>query len=85
MVRLRPRGPTDRVDGVRDGELRVRVAAPPVDGAANSALLRLLARELDVAPTSIRLVAGAAGQRKIVSIGGISSERIVARWPGLRL
>ena len=85
MVRLRPRGPTDRVDGVRDGELRVRVAAPPVDGAANSALLRLLARELDVAPTSIRLVAGAAGRRKIVSIGGISSERIVARWPGLRL
>jgi len=85
VVRLRPRGPTDRVDGVRDGELRVRVAAPPVDGAANSALLRLLARELDVAPTSIRLVAGAAGRRKIVSIGGISSERIVARWPGLRL
>jgi uncharacterized protein YggU (UPF0235/DUF167 family) len=48
-VRLTPRGGTDRVEGVNDeGVLQARVAAPPVGGAANSALIRLLADELVV-------------------------------------
>jgi uncharacterized protein YggU (UPF0235/DUF167 family) len=84
-VRLTPRAGADRIDGVRDGELLVRVAAPPADGAANAALLRLVAAELDVPRTSLRLLAGATARHKLLAIDGITPDRIVARWPGLRV
>jgi len=82
-VRLTPRGGADRVDGVgEDGVLRVRVTAPPVDGAANEALCRLLARELGVARGAVRVVAGAAGRRKLVEVDADVSM-LAATWPGL--
>ena len=68
-----------------DGVLRARVAAPPVEGAANHALLRLLASELDVARRDVRLVAGAGGRTKVVVVDGVPPEAILARWPGLRV
>jgi uncharacterized protein YggU (UPF0235/DUF167 family) len=82
-VRLTPRGGADRIDGVVDGELRIRVAAPAVDGAANEALLRLLAGELGLPRGAVRLIAGATGRNKLVAIEGIDPERLVARWPDL--
>ncbi len=84
-VRLTPRGGADRVDGVRDGVLRARVAAPPVEGAANASLLRLIALELGVARRDVRLVAGAGGRTKLVVVDGLDPERVLERWPGLRL
>lgn len=81
-VRLTPRGGRDRVEGVRDGVLLVRVAAPPVDGAANEALVRLLARELEVPSGSVRLVGGAASRHKVVEvIGEGMAEAARRRWP----
>jgi uncharacterized protein YggU (UPF0235/DUF167 family) len=65
--------------------LRARVTAPPVEGAANHALLRLLADELGVARRSVRLVAGAAGRTKLVVIDDIEPEVVAGRWPGLTL
>jgi uncharacterized protein len=65
--------------------LRARVAAPPVEGAANQALLRLLADELGVARRAVRLVAGAAGRQKLVVVEGMTPEDVLARWPGLRV
>lgn len=82
---MTPRAGSDRVDGVVDGVLRARVAAPAVAGAANQALLRLLADELGIARRDVRLVAGAAGRQKLVVVEGVESEAIVARWPGLRV
>jgi uncharacterized protein len=70
---------------VVDGVLRARVAAPPIEGAANQALLRLLADELGVARRAVRLVAGAAGRQKLVVIDGVDPADIVARYPGLRV
>ena len=61
----------------------MRVAAPAADGAANRALLRLLARELDVPARAVRLIAGEASRHKRVAVGGIPAERIRARWPDL--
>lgn len=82
---MTPRAGSDRVDGVVDGVLRARVAAPAVAGAANQALLRLIADELGIARRDVRLVAGAAGRQKLVVVEGVESEAIVARWPGLRV
>lgn len=82
---MTPRGGSDRIDGVVDGALRARVAAPAVDGAANQSLVRLLAAELGVARRDVRLVAGAAGRQKLVAVDGVEPAAIVARWPGLRV
>ncbi len=82
-VRLTPRGGRDSVDGVRDGLLLVRVAAPPVDGAANDALVRLLARELDLPRGSLHLVSGATGRRKVIGIEAGAAEAVRRRWPGV--
>jgi len=84
-VRLTPRGGADRAEGVLDGVLRVRVAAPPVEGAANEALLRLIADELGVPRRDIRLAAGAGGRNKVVVVESLGPDRVAAHWPGLRL
>jgi uncharacterized protein YggU (UPF0235/DUF167 family) len=84
-VRLTPRGGADHVDGVADGVLRARVAVAAVEGAANQALLRLIADELDVPKRDVRLVAGASSRTKLVVVDGIDAEHVLARWPGLKL
>jgi len=82
-VRLTPRGGADRVDGVVDGVLRVRVAAPAVEGAANRALLRLLAAELDVPRGAVRLASGETSRVKLVEVVGVDAAAVATRWPGL--
>ncbi len=83
-VRVTPRGGTDRVDGPGDdGVLRVRVAAPAAEGAANAALLRVIASELGVPRSAVRLVTGVTARRKLIAIEGITQEAVRARWPGL--
>lgn len=85
-VRLMPRGGMDRVDGIsEEGVLQARVSAPAVGGAANAALLRLLADELDVSRSSVRLVAGATGRRKLVMVDGLLPEDVARRWPGIKV
>ncbi len=66
-VRVQPRAAHDelRLDGAR---LKVRITAPPVDGAANAHLLRFLAAEFGVAPSRTELVRGATGREKVVRI-----------------
>ena len=84
-VRLSPRSAVERVDDVVDGVLKVRVMAPAVEGAANTALIRLLADELGVARRDVRIGAGATSRQKLVVVDGVGSEAVVARWPGLRV
>ena len=82
---MTPRAGSDHVDGVVEGALKVRVAAPPIQGAANQALLRVIADELGVARRSVRLVAGAAGRQKLVVVEGLDREQLLSRWPDLRV
>lgn len=84
-VRLTPRAAADHVDGVVDGVLRARVGAPAVEGAANNALIRLIAEELGIAKRDVRIVAGAQSRQKLVVIDGVDAATLTRRWPGLRV
>ncbi|HTI39822.1 MAG TPA: DUF167 domain-containing protein [Vicinamibacterales bacterium] len=77
-VRVVPRSPRTRVDGLRNGAVLIRLAAPPVDGAANEALLRYLADALDVPRSAVRLVAGAKTRGKKVAIAGLDLPAVLA-------
>lgn len=84
-VRLTPRGGRDAVEGVgEDGAIRCRVAAAPVDGGANEALVRLLAAELGIPRSGVRIAVGASARSKVVALAGVTAEDLVARWPGVR-
>ena len=82
-VRLTPRGGADRIEGVVDGVLRARVAAAPVDGEANDALERLVARELGVPRTGVRIASGATARTKVLEVDEIDAAAVARRWPGL--
>jgi len=78
-VRLTPRAGRSQIDGWDGDLLRVRVAAPPVEGKANDALLRLLAEALGVPPSRLRLVRGRTSREKVVAVEGVSGEDVRAR------
>jgi uncharacterized protein (TIGR00251 family) len=72
-VRVQPRASRDALSGEREGALVVRLSAPPVEGAANEALARLLGRALGIAPSAVRIVRGRAGRSKLVAIAGLDA------------
>ena len=81
-VRLTPGAGVDSVEVGEDGTLRARVAARPIDGAANAALIALLAKSLGIARTRVAIVAGARGRAKLVEFEGIDPGLVRSRWPG---
>jgi uncharacterized protein (TIGR00251 family) len=82
-VRLTPKGGRDAIDGIEqmaDGRavLKVRVAAPPSEGEANNALVRLLAKAMGVPPRDVALAAGATARVKRLTIAGDPVRLIAA-------
>lgn len=73
------------MDGVVDGILRARVGSPAVEGAANNALIRLIADELGVARRDVRIVAGASSRQKLIVVDGVPSDAVTTLWPGLKV
>jgi uncharacterized protein len=67
-VRVTPRASASGVGGEREGALVVRVTAAPADGAANEAVVRLLAKRLGLAPSEVRIERGATSRTKVVSV-----------------
>ena len=82
VVQVQPRASRTEVVGVHGDALKVRVAAPPVDGAANEELSRYLAKQLGVAASAVQVVGGATGRRKIVEVAGITAEEARTRLLG---
>ena len=74
-----PRAPRSRVDGERGGAILIRLAAPPVDGAANAALVAFLADALDLPQRSVTIVSGAQSRDKRVRIEGLDESAVRAR------
>ena len=65
---------------MRDGVLPVKVVAPPVDGKANKALCRLLAKRLGVAASEVEVIRGASARTKTVRVLGVSAQRLQATF-----
>lgn len=80
LVRLRvqPRSRVARLDGVQGDRLRLRVPAPPVDGAANASCLDFLATTLGIHRAQIRLQSGATSRDKLVHITGLTPAQVAA-------
>jgi uncharacterized protein len=76
VVRVQPRARRDELAGERNGALLVRVTAPPVEGRANDAVRKLLARRLRIAPGRVSVVRGASGRDKLVEVEGMEAEAV---------
>ena len=83
-VRVQPRASSDAIVGWRDGTLRVRVTAPPVEGEANLAVARLLARALRVAPSAVAVIHGARARDKRVRVAGLDEAEVRSRLASLQ-
>lgn len=77
-VHVQPRASRSEVVGTHGAALKVRLLAPPVDGAANDALVALLADRLGVPRRDIRIVQGATSRAKVVEIAGTTVEAVRA-------
>ena len=75
-IRVIPRSPRNRIDEVRAGRLLVRVTAPPVDSAANDAVIALLAETLNVPRGSIHILSGATSRNKTIEVAGIQEAHL---------
>jgi uncharacterized protein len=80
-VKVKVRASRSAVLGVEGAHLSVALAAPPVDGAANEALRRLLADHFDLAQRDVEIVGGEKSRRKLLELRGISLERLLSRVP----
>ncbi|WP_437926680.1 DUF167 domain-containing protein [Sorangium sp. So ce291] len=83
-VQVRPRSSRSAVIGVREGALDVALTAPPVDGAANAELVKLLARALDVRQSDVQIALGASGRSKVVSVRGLRETEARKRLAGAK-
>lgn len=75
-VQVVPRASRSRVVGVQGDRLKVQLSAPPVDGAANEALIELLAERLGVKRAAVSIVGGATGRKKRVRVDGVGAEAV---------
>jgi uncharacterized protein len=82
-VRVQPRASRSEIVGLHGDALKVRLGAPPVDGAANDALIELLADALGIARSAVRIISGATSRGKVVEVDGVNVENIrrLARMP----
>ncbi|MGA3283060.1 MAG: DUF167 domain-containing protein [Verrucomicrobiota bacterium] len=78
-VKLQPRASANEISEPLGGELRIKVTAPPVDAAANEALIKLLAGKLDCARGRVELVRGHKSRHKIVKLYGFAPEEVLKK------
>lgn len=80
-VRVVPRASRAAIVGVHDGALKVTLTSPPVDGAANAALIKLLSAQLDVPKRAVAITAGEHSKHKTVHVDGVTEAQVRALFP----
>ena len=80
-LRVTPRGSRNEITAWRGDTLYVKIAAPPVEGAANAALVKFIAKSLGLRKSQVRLVSGEKSREKTISIAGITQSDLRARLP----
>lgn len=78
-VHVQPKASRTECVGIHGDALKIRVAAPPVDGAANEELIRFLANQCSIPRTSVLIQSGAEGRHKRLCLKGITAELVMAR------
>ena len=78
-IKLQPRAAANQIGEPLGNELRMKVTAPPVDAAANEALVKLLAEILDCPRNRVELVRGHTSRHKVIKVFGLSEEAVLAR------
>ncbi|MCX5760538.1 MAG: DUF167 domain-containing protein [Gemmatimonadetes bacterium] len=78
-IHVQPRSKKPGIDGTHGDALRVRVHAPPVEGAANDAVVALLADALGVPSRAVHIAAGQSGRQKLVDVDGVDAARALSR------
>ena len=76
-VRIQPRASKNGVIRMEDGSLKIRLTAPPVDGAANEALVEFLSRTLSVSKSMVEIVSGHTAREKRVKISGMGEADVI--------
>ena len=78
-VHIQPKASTTECVGLHGGAIKIRAAAPPVDGAANDELIRFIARQLSIPLLSVQIQSGATGRHKRVLVKGATASFVLAR------
>lgn len=73
---VQPRASRPRIGPVHDARIKVAVTAPPVDGAANKAVIELFAKRLGVARSALAITAGSSSRRKTLTVRGVSGDAV---------
>ena len=77
-VYIQPRASRTALAGMHDGVIKIRIAAPAVENAANRALIDFIAQQLGIAKRCVRIISGGASRRKVLEIDGVSADFIAA-------
>jgi len=83
LLKVQPRASKNEIGEVVHDELRIKVTAPPVDAAANEAVLRLLAERLDCPRGAVQLIRGQTSRHKQVLVRGMTTEAVAAKLAGV--
>lgn len=75
-VRVQPRASKNEVAGPIGDAVRIRLTAPPVEGAANAELIRFLSRALGVPKSAVRIARGERSRTKVVEVAGVDVDRV---------
>ena len=77
-VRVVPRSSRNQVVGTENGALKIKLTAPPVEGAANAALIEFIAEWLSVRKSAVTIISGDKARHKVVRVSGVTAEQVKA-------